>query len=81
MRFPLAPNFDIYVSSFDSLAHPRLKPEIKDLLNDSKTYYWRVRALDKEAPGATGARFGNLCHTGRCRHNSLAMTLRQAVLF
>ena len=47
MRFPLAPNFDIYVSSFDSLAHPRLKPEIKDLLNDSKTYYWRVRALDK----------------------------------
>lgn len=47
MRFPLAPNFDIYISSLDSLVNPQIKPEIKDLLNDSKTYYWRVRALDK----------------------------------
>ncbi len=46
MRFPLVSNFDIDISSFDSLVNPQYKSTIKDFLNDGKAYYWRVRALD-----------------------------------
>jgi len=46
MSYPLATNFDRYMSGIGTPVTAQFTPERTDFLNAGKTYYWRVRALD-----------------------------------
>jgi hypothetical protein len=46
MAYPLATNFNRYMSASGGPVTARFTPERPDFLNDGTTYYWRVRALD-----------------------------------
>ena len=46
LKFPLAPNFNQYVSCFDGGVNTTFSVKENGWLMDGKTYYWKVRAKD-----------------------------------
>lgn len=48
MLYPLASNFNMYVSSVSHIIQPKFKVKETGWLNDSQTYYWKVRAKDSK---------------------------------
>lgn len=63
MAFPIAPNYDRYISPNGSLI-PAFQPETPGFLQHEQTYYWQVRARD--AKGLWGE-WGPVWHfTPRC---------------
>lgn|GEM_PF-5013407 len=45
MLYPIAPNYDRYISPSGSLL-PAFRPEVPGFLEHGQTYYWQVRARD-----------------------------------